>query len=281
MNDKITDQELEAYLQGDTEFSSLYSQADDVKAPEHLSFAVKRMAREAMPASTHVSSGAASKGWLLPFSLAAGIIISIAAVTLIYMQSQPVAPAHIAHDDIPPPQQLPGQPPSQLAEENPTPATAESQLAENIAQPDVTTTVKNTPATADPVTDSPVAVVPAPQKPKQQAHKPQVIVKKSTPLKKPEALPEKSNETQVATPEQPIENFELPPHLRGMLQSTRAGGSNELLPDTVLRTWTVTQWRKQITELKKAGKDKLADKYLQRFADYFPGKKLELPVENN
>lgn len=72
------------------------------------------------------------------------------------------------------------------------------------------------------------------------------------------------------------DKFELPSHLKEMIQPTHAGSDIELPPDEILKGWSKKQWRQQIQELQKAGNTALADKYVQQFANYFPDQKIYL-----
>ena len=201
--DKITDQDIEHYLQGKDELSSIYSESKGLNAPEHLELKIKHMAQDAEQQSNNKNN------WFLPLSLAATIILTIT-ITFLFENKE--------IED------------SNLVVENRI----------NTQQKSVSVVEK---------TKSP---------------------KKNT-MTNTETSAQKKKE-QIANKE---DDFELPPHLKDMVQPTHAGSEKELPPAEILKNWTKKQWQQQIIELQKSGNTKLADKYIQQFSKYFPEQNIE------
>ena len=202
--DKITDQNIEHYLQGKDELSSIYSESKGLNAPEQLEHKIKRMAQDAEQQSSN------KKNWFIPLSIAATIILTMT-ITFLF--------------DI-----------KDIEESN---LVVENKI--NTQQESLS------------------------------------VVQKTE-------LPKKTNTTKIETSRQKKKeqiankdnNFELPPHLKDMVQPTHAGSDKELPPAEILKNWTIKQWQQQIIELQKSGNTKLANKYIQQFSKYFPEQNIEL-----
>ena len=238
-NDKdITDQEIEQYLEGQSELSDIYAEGSKLKAPEHLEFAVKRMAREAEATGTHSSISKKTK--LIPLSIAASIMIAIGLSVFISLQ-QTNEQLQIVEQQIPAETQ-----PKTATHETPAPAN-ETELTQT--QP---ATIQQTPQRSETTLAETRPLQPATQE-KTQTTQDQVATNRS----------------------EDDSDFELPPHLREMVQSTSTGGSNELLPPEVLKNWTREQWHQQVNKLKEVGNETLAQRYIDEYPRYFSGEKFK------
>jgi len=258
MNDKtqITDQDLEEYLNDKSELSEIYTESKDLKAPEHLAFAVKRMAREAESKQPSSNKPVVRKNvWFVPLSIAATVVIAITLVFVVDFQKVDET-NHIA-----------------IKENDTAPQTIPLQQ-EAVTPPQQTASVENT-----------IALQP-------ETHTTEIQKQETTPDIKTEMtqqtdtrLPRESVSEQPApTQQSPAQktlqvadeatDFELPPHLIDMMQSTSAGSQDVLLPAEVLKTWTREQWKQQVQTLIKTDKEQLANQYIEQYPTYYPGETL-------
>lgn len=243
MNDKdqITDQDIDNYLNGKDELSAVYSETSGLKAPDHLEFKIKQMAREAERPSDNRPIGN-KNAWYVPLAIAATVIIAI--VLVVFLDTQDVSKDQLIAGD------------------------------QTNVQQEQTATIDD-------------AIIVEPKIQRMSPPNSAIDVRKSQ--TEPVTLANKLDTTEPDLAEQsrikqqntePLakqnQDFELPPHLKEMVQPTRAGSTNELPPPEILKTWNQQQWREQILALQKAGKTKLADRYLEQYAKYFPGQKLDL-----
>jgi len=256
MNDKnqISDEDIEQYLDGDTELSATYAEGKDLKAPEHLAFAIKRMAREAQNNPPNNERPVARKNvWLVPLSIAATVIITITLVFVVDFQNIDET-NHIAQKDI-------GTTPQALS------------LPEEVVTPPQQTASVEDSIVLQPETQKTETIPAIKTKPTQQTDT--RLPRESTSKQPAPTLQSPAQSTlQVA---EETADFELPPHLRDMVQSTNAGAQNEVLPAEVLKTWTRQQWQTQVSSLYKAGKDKLAEQYIKLYPEYYPSETLAKP----
>jgi len=239
MNEKnnISDQEIEEYLKGETELSATYAQSKELKAPDHLEFSVKRMARDA----EHKTSSQPTAGkdvWLVPLSIAATVIIAISITFFIDFNT---VENH------------------SLIADNKNSSTEESVIQEVITPQQQTADISDEVIIAPEVTVEPGIKVKAQTK---QTTAISVAKPETHKAGKKEQLAEENSD------------FELPPHLQAIVQTTGAGSSDELLPAEILKTWTRLQWKQQIAALKNAGKEKLATQYIEQYPAYYPGETL-------
>lgn len=256
MNDKtqISDEDIEQYLNGETGLSATYAEGKDLKAPEHLAFAIKRMAREAENNPPNNERPVVRKDvWLVPLSLAATVIITISLVFFVDFQNIDET-SQIAKKDIDtPPQALP------LPQDGVTP-------------PQQTASVEDT-IVLQPETQKTETIPAIKTKPMQQTD---TRLPRESASEKPAPTLQSPTQSTLQVAEEPAD-FELPPHLRDMMQSTNAGAQNEVLPAEVLKTWTRQQWQTQVSTLYKTGKDKLAEQYIKLYPEYYPGETLTKP----
>lgn len=100
MKDKTnsSNQELQDFLDKKSELSDLYSQSEQQKAPEHLEFTIKRMARDAVSKGNDSDKSEIKKPrWLLPLSLAATVLVAVSAVLVYQMKEKTVPQEQVAN----------------------------------------------------------------------------------------------------------------------------------------------------------------------------------------
>lgn len=261
MSDKedITEQDIEHYLEGKDEVSSLYAQSKSLKAPDHLEFSIKRMAREAQQQSGSHPVGN-KNAWFVPLSIAATIVITVTLVLFLDTQKEDESKRIATIENNTSKEILPIE---QTAPQQQTASVRKSGSMDpdrqQVSPPKPTIDKKPMKSQSEAVA---VATMTEPSQP--ETNKPEPV--------KPQSI-NREEQQQVATKD---ENFELPAHLRDMIQPTSAGSDKELLPPEVLKTWTRQQWRQQILDLQKAGHSELADKYIEHYPKYFPDDTLKL-----
>ena len=252
MNDKeqITEQDIEDYLDGKDELSSIYTNSKGLKAPDHLEFKIKQMAREAEKQSS-TRPVVKKNAWFMPLSIAATITIAVVMVTFLDSQKVSYDELIVKHENND--QTIA---PQQTAKIDETLNSAAK--VQRVSPPKSTMDVK-------PVQTEQVKIAS-----KLNTSEPETTSTKQTPQ-------QKTSQPSLPQVAQQDEEFVLPDHLKEMMQPTRAGTSNELLPEDVLRTWTIAQWRDQILMLRKTGNSELADKYVKEYPKYYPDQLLDLP----
>ena len=77
---KNPDKELDEFLQGNSEFASMYEQASTEEVPARLDSAVLRMARESQHRPVIKSVSPFSNNWKVPLSLAAVLVLSVTVI---------------------------------------------------------------------------------------------------------------------------------------------------------------------------------------------------------
>jgi len=236
MNDKnkISDHDIEEYLKRETTLSATYAQSKELKAPDHLEFSVKKLAREAENKSSK------NNGWLVPLSIAATIVIAVTFSFFIDTQTTDKNTLLVELD-------------SDTADKS-------SPLTEGAPVTKQQTASTNNEIVVEPET-----------------HPTQPL--KSTLEEKPKASiaekqPDQHGKQQSTQVTDETGNFELPPHLRDIVQTTSAGSSDKLLPAEILKTWTRKQWKEQIQMLQTSGKEILAKQYIEQYPAYYPGESL-------
>lgn len=238
-NKQITDQEIEKYLEGKDELSAAYAASKDLRTPEHLEFTIKRMARDAEH-NTGNHRPARKNIWFIPLSIAATIVIAISLV--FYMYDQPDLHRPVVSEKTDKGAAIVS------TDDKASIEAALDQKPESIAIKSETANKKHVAAT-----DS-------------NKHSTAAVAKSTTESNLPEKQEKLVREDS---------DFELPEHLREMVQPASASDADNLLPSEILKTWTREQWRTQVVRLRKAGKNDLAKQYINEYPVYFPGEHLE------
>ena len=236
--EQFTDKELDEYLSGETSLSELYAESKSLKAPDHLGFNIKRMARDAEHKSISTSSKINKDVWVFPLSVAATVVLSIMLVFSIHIKRET----------------------STLIAKNTGETTKKVLPIEQIAKQQT----DNIKKAIEPEGDSKQTQL-SKQNDKQTKD---TSIASSNP-----GQPKKEKEDQIV---KETNDFELPAHLQEALQNTGANSSEDLPPVDVLKTWSRKQWKKQVQTLQEAGKEELANKYIKEFPKYYPGEILKL-----
>ena len=247
--EKISDRDLDNYLHGKDELSAVYAEGDELTVPEHLEFQVRCMARDA----DTLQATKKKTIWFIPLSIAAAVVLVVIVVfsfnstlndhSMIAQQNRDTAPDQL---EIVRPETSP--------RENIIHTEPSNDLKPADTEKKVTASDTQVASAAEPVSNKKIESV-------------------LSDAKKTTGLTTKQDSKQVAKQEQ---EFDLPPHLREIIQTTNAGSSNAILPDEVLATWTRQQWREQVRQLQKASKFELAEKYTKRYPDFFSGETLQI-----
>ena len=214
MNDKhkITDQDINTYLEGNAQVSKDYAASESIKSPEHLDTLVKKMAHDAHNSE---NTNANNIQWVLPTAIAASIILVIGVVLKAEFKGD--------------------QDKTQIAfDKNPKIEEADSAI-------DNKSSIKN-------IANNKVIPQPSPEQ--------------DSVGKEPEVVAENKDD------------FKMPEGFDTLLQNTGAGSHDKLPPDTVLKQWTHEQWKQQVKELKAAQKNSLAQKYIDKFLEFYPEDKM-------